>query len=44
MTITYAELSLYPFNQREQILQDWLTQFAWEVLNQEPKEDEPDER
>ena len=41
MPITYAELSLYPFNQRERILQDWLVQFAWEVLN-EPTEEGTD--
>lgn len=32
MKITYAELSLYPMHQREKILQDWLAQFAWELL------------
>ena len=37
MTFTYAQLSLYPINQRERILQDWLVRFAWELLN-EPKE------
>ncbi len=38
MTITYAELSKYPFNQRERILADWLAQFAWELLNNPPEE------
>ena len=42
MTITYAELSLYPMHERERILQDWLVQFAWEVLNA-PLEDNDEE-
>jgi hypothetical protein len=33
--ITYAALSRYPLNQREHILQDWLAQYAWEVLRGE---------
>lgn len=37
--ITYAELSLYPMNQRERILQEWLVQFAWEIFNNPPKEE-----
>jgi hypothetical protein len=37
MKITYTNLSRYPLNQRERILQDWLTQYAWEVLRSEVK-------
>lgn len=37
MKITYANLSRYPLNQRERILQDWLDQYAWEVLRSEVK-------
>lgn len=40
MTFTYADLAKYPFNQRERILQDWLAQFAWEVLNTPAEEGE----
>ena len=40
MSFTYAELSLYPMNQREAILQDWLVQFAWALLNNPPTEEE----
>ncbi len=42
MTITYAELSLYPMHERERILQDWLVQFAWEVMNGSDKENDDD--
>jgi hypothetical protein len=32
---TYAALARYPVNQRERILQDWLAQYAWEVMGSE---------
>ena len=35
--ITYAELSKYPFERREAVLQHWLIQFAWDLLG-EPEE------
>ena len=43
MTITYAALSLYPMNQRERILADWLVQFAWEVLNRPVEREDADD-
>ena len=38
MKISYAALSRYPLNQRERILQEWLAQYAWEVLRGEVKD------
>jgi hypothetical protein len=35
MKITYTNLSRYPLNQRERILQEWLTQYACELLGSE---------
>ena len=39
--ITYAALSKYPYHQREAILQQWLTQWARDLLGSEddPLED-----
>lgn len=42
MTFTYAQLSLYPINQRERILADWLVQYAWEVLNRPTEREDRD--
>ena len=42
LTFTYAELSLFPLQDRERILQEWLLQFAWDVLNG-PTEGETDD-
>ena len=36
---TYAALSRYPLNQRERILQEWLTQYAWELLGSEANDE-----
>jgi len=43
MKITYAALSKFPFQHRERILADWLTRFAWEVLNDDKIEEPPRE-